>query len=367
MELGGGLSCSVPCPPCLPVTQRMSPVSPSDSCAPRRGGGGGRGSLVAVPLTSGARGSRSAAAAVRPAIPPLPHFSVGPFATARACSLPRRGPRAIASPRGALVGCACIDTLLPGRGSGLWGLATGRGGGAGLVPSPFPPPPAPGVSGRAPESSVALPPPRSLPPWPWSAAGGGLPHAGRGSRPAPLSGRASGPARQGVGPPAHLAGASPTPHCFPCRQCTSPVSPSDSFIPPGGGGRRLPLRSHPVRGPSWGSSPGSCSCRTSWQGAWIGWWPCGHRPEDKRVWLTAVQRPGSPELGTKGAIVGQASQLRYPEVLYARAPRPDRRSGRRPYTWRWYLVPMWREETAQPLWRQPRPGLVERWDNPPPC
>ena len=96
----------------------------------------GGGLLVAVPLTPGARGSCSAAAAVPPAIPPLPHFSVGPFATARTGSLPRRGRRAIASPRGALVGCGRIDTLLPGRGSGSWGLPRGGVTGASTATIP---------------------------------------------------------------------------------------------------------------------------------------------------------------------------------------------------------------------------------------
>ena len=65
--------------------------------------------------------------------------------------------------------------------------------------------------------------------------------------------------------------------------------------------------------------------------------------------------------------MGQALQWRYPQVLYARAPRPDPRSGRLPYTGRGYLAPMWREETGAPLRRQTRPHRVDRWDNPPPC
>ena len=62
--------------------------------------------------------------------------------------------------------------------------------------------------------------------------------------------------------------------------------------------------------------------------------------------------------------MGQAVQWRYPRVLYARAPRLDPRSARRPYKWRWYLAPMWREETGQPLWRPTWHGRVECWDDP---
>ena len=65
-----------------------------------------------------------------------PHCRVGPFATAWAGSLPRRGPRAIASSRGALVGCGRIDTLQLGRGSGHWGHP--KGGVAGAVTAAIP-------------------------------------------------------------------------------------------------------------------------------------------------------------------------------------------------------------------------------------
>ena len=94
----------------------------------RRGGGG----LVTVPATPGARGSRSAEAGAPPVVPPIPHCSVGPRATARA------GPRpsAIASPRGGLVGCGRIDTLQPGRGSGHWGHSRRGAAGAGTLAVP---------------------------------------------------------------------------------------------------------------------------------------------------------------------------------------------------------------------------------------
>ena len=89
-------------------------------------------------------------------------------------------------------------------------------------------------------------------------------------------------------------------------------------------------------------------------------------PVDKRVWITAVQRPGAPEFRTKGATVGQAVRWRYPRSS-ARAPWTDRRSRRLPYTWRWYLAPMWHEETDVELWRLTRHGRVERWEDVPPC
>ena len=50
----------------------------------------------------------------------------------RGGSLLRRGPRAITSSRGARMGC--IDTLLPVKGSGLWGSP--NGGLPGLEPLP---------------------------------------------------------------------------------------------------------------------------------------------------------------------------------------------------------------------------------------
>ena len=59
------------------------------------------------------------------------------------------------------------------------------------------------------------------------------------------------------------------------------------------------------------------------------WWHCVHRPEDERVWITAVERPGGPKFGTKGATMGQALQS---QVLYAHAPLPDPRNGCLPYT-----------------------------------
>ena len=65
--------------------------------------------------------------------------------------------------------------------------------------------------------------------------------------------------------------------------------------------------------------------------------------------------------------MGQALQWRYPQVLFARAPRPDPRGGRLLYTWRKFLAPIWREETGEPLRRQTRPRCVEQWDDPPPC
>ena len=111
-----------------------------------------------------------------------------------------------------------------------------------------------------------------------------------------------------------------------------------------------------------GLLPGVLRLRDLLAGAWNGWWHCGHRPEDKAVYITAVVLPSGPEFGTKGATAGQALQWRYPQVLFARAPRPDPRSGRRPHTWRKCLGPMWQEETGLPLRRH-----VELWDDPPPC
>ena len=116
-----------------------------------------------------------------------------------------------------------------------------------------------------------------------------------------------------------------------------------------------------------GLLPGVLRLQDLLAGAWNGWWHCGHRPEDGAVWITAVDLPSGPEFGTKGATVGQAPQWRYPEVLYARAPRPDPRGSRRPYTWRQYLAPMWREETGEPLRRQTGPRRVGRWDDHPPA
>ena len=78
------------------------------------GGGESPDTPLAAPS---ARDSRSAAAAGSHAIPPPPHTGVGPPATAWAGSPHQKGPRAITSPRGALVGCGRIDTLLPHRGS----------------------------------------------------------------------------------------------------------------------------------------------------------------------------------------------------------------------------------------------------------
>ena len=115
-----------------------------------------------------------------------------------------------------------------------------------------------------------------------------------------------------------------------------------------------------------GLLPGVLRLQDLLAGAWNGWWHCGHLPEDGAVWITAVDLPSGPGFGTKGATVGQALQWRYPQVLYARAPRPDPRGSRRPYTWRQYLAPTWREETGEPLRRQTRPRRVERWDDPPP-
>ena len=112
--------------------------------------------------------------------------------------------------------------------------------------------------------------------------------------------------------------------------------------------------------------PGVLRLQEMLAGAWNGWRHCGHRPEDRAVWITAVDSPTGPEFGTKGATVGQALRWRYPQVLYARAPRPDPCGSRLPYTWRQYLAPMWREETGEPLRRQTGPRRVVRWDDPPP-
>ena len=116
-----------------------------------------------------------------------------------------------------------------------------------------------------------------------------------------------------------------------------------------------------------GVLPGVLRLQDLLAGAWNGWWHCGHQPEDKAVWITAVVLPSGPEFGTTGATVGRALQWRQPQVLFARAPRPDPRGGRRLYTWRKFLTPLRREETGEPLRRQTRPRRVEQWDDPPPC
>ena len=97
---------------------------------------GGGGTPVAIPATPGARGSRSAAAAAPPVVPPTPHYSVGPRATARARPGPQGVPSAIASARGALVGCGRIDTLQLGQGSGHLGHS--RRGAAGASTAAVP-------------------------------------------------------------------------------------------------------------------------------------------------------------------------------------------------------------------------------------
>ena len=51
-------------------------------------------------------------------------------------------------------------------------------------------------------------------------------------------------------------------------------------------------------------------------------------------------------------------------MLFARAPRPDAWSAGLPYTWRFYLAPLWHEETGAPLWRPTPHGRVVRWDPP---
>ena len=91
---GGGEGGSRPPSPSLPgqavrVARRLS-----WSLLPLVGGGGrvgGGGPTAAVPATPGARGSRSAAAVAPPVVPPTPHCSVGPRATARAGPRPRGG------------------------------------------------------------------------------------------------------------------------------------------------------------------------------------------------------------------------------------------------------------------------------------
>ena len=65
--------------------------------------------------------------------------------------------------------------------------------------------------------------------------------------------------------------------------------------------------------------------------------------------------------------MGQALQWRYPQVRLARAPWLDARSARRPYTWPWYLAPMWQEEMGAALWRPTRHRRVELWGDPPAC
>ena len=91
------------------------------------GGGGGADTPLAAPS---ARDSRSAAAAGWDAVTPPPRTGVGPPATARTGSPHREGPRAITSPRGALVGCGRIDNLLQHRGSGSRAHRRGKPNGA---------------------------------------------------------------------------------------------------------------------------------------------------------------------------------------------------------------------------------------------
>ena len=112
--------------------------------------------------------------------------------------------------------------------------------------------------------------------------------------------------------------------------------------------------------------PGVLRLQDLLAGDWNGWWHTDHQRGDGPVWLSAVQCPGGPEFRTKGATVGPALQWRYPHVLFARPSRPDAHSARRPYTWRWYLAPMWQKETGVALWRPTRHGRVGILDDPPP-
>ena len=118
VEGRGAVSRCVPQPPCSPVRQPMSSAGLRARALPLGGGGRGAGVGEKPPVATGARGSRSAATAVTPVLPPTPHRNMGPRATAWAGPRLRRGPSALCSTRGALVGCGRIDTPQPGRGSG---------------------------------------------------------------------------------------------------------------------------------------------------------------------------------------------------------------------------------------------------------
>ena len=69
--------------------------------------------------------------------------------------------------------------------------------------------------------------------------------------------------------------------------------------------------------------------------------------------------PAAPSSGPRGPL--------WAKPCSGGSPRPDARSARRLYAWRWYLAPMWQEEMGAALWRPTRQGWVEIWGDPPAC
>ena len=116
-----------------------------------------------------------------------------------------------------------------------------------------------------------------------------------------------------------------------------------------------------------GLRPGVLRLNDLVAGVWNGWWHTQHQPGDGPVWLSALPRPSSPKFGYKGAAVGQALRCRYHQLLYVRAPPPSAYSLRSPYTWRWYLAPIWLAKTGAALWRPTWHGRVELQGDPPSC
>ena len=73
------------------------------------------------------------------------------------------------------------------------------------------------------------------------------------------------------------------------------------------------------------------------------------------MWMAVTAGPRGLELGSKGATVHQALRWCYPGAFLMRAPRPSDYDCSRWYRWRWYLDPLWGEETGARLYRQ-KPG-----------
>ena len=101
-----------------------------------------------------------------------------------------------------------------------------------------------------------------------------------------------------------------------------------------GGGLAPPVPLPPSR------CPGVLRLQVLLAGTWNGWWHTHHRRVEGRIWLSGVEGADGPQSGTMGATLGHALQCRYPQVLFARAPRPDAWGADLPYTWHSYLVPL---------------------------
>ena len=117
--------------------------------------------------------------------------------------------------------------------------------------------------------------------------------------------------------------------------------------------------------PSKGCALGSSASRTSSPGRGMG----GGTPTTSARTAPSSCRlsgaPLAPSLGPRGPPSARrcnggtpASSLRTP---------PNDRSAGLFYTWRWYLAPLWQEETGAPMWRPTCHGRVEHWDPPNYC